>query len=153
MRVALGLVLLMGLAACSTVSRRDLASDATFKGIACESEDQIPARFNMKKPRFTVLITNIGSKNATLHVSDLKEMLETGNLPDRRNARLQIASINGVSGYGYIADKSNTYTDSRPFTVYTNGTTPKDTTKGTLSFLETKEEFKLNCADGMEQKP
>lgn len=129
------LAILLGLLSIASTS---FATDPIrVKGIVCEATKAV------KGVKPFLIIKNISKNNATL-------MLDmNGGIPDIRNAVLDKVTNDGKLLVGYISEKSEINPYASNFAVYTNGSTPQDTTKAELTFEDNDLEIPMICRDGM----
>jgi hypothetical protein len=113
------------------------AGGPKFKGIVCLATKKINGIAPM------VLIRNISKSGATLSLD------MNGSLPDIRNAQLQSIQENGKLITAYGAEKSIVNPSLESFAVFTDGSTPQDTTRANLIFQHQDDEIEMTCKDGM----
>lgn len=124
-----------------SISITTLAADKPIRvnGIVCTAVKAI----NGVNP--FLIIKDISETNATLILN------MNDGLPDTRNSSLDKTVQNGKLLVGYVSHESAFSPSARRFAVYTNGSTPQNTTQANLTIENDDSEIKMTCKDGMAQ--
>lgn len=116
------------------------AEPALVKGIVCEGTKD---RFGVVS---TLIIKDISQRNATLILN------LDGSIPDIRNSSLDSVTVNGKTIVGYVSHKSSIEPNAILFSAYTDGSTPQNTSKVTITFENDAKPVEMKCHDGMLDK-